>query len=172
MAAGLSAMSCGSRDEERNPAAPSVPSAGTSSAEPDAGAGAQAVRTARQTWFFIDGCDDARRIRWKLFDAADNFDTKFPTVGAWTIQSNGTSTRTITCKQGDRICFGAIVDLPLRYFPAQWGVGIDGQFGPRKGACFACNNNTIGGKLVCRFRKSALAAGSDASVEAIIEEFE
>jgi hypothetical protein len=164
LTAGVSAVSCGSREEAANPAAPAVPAAPAAaapSAEPGADVGAQAVRTASQTWFFIDGCDDGRKVRWKLFDAADNFQTTFPAAGVWTIQSGGRSQKTITCKQGHPICFGAIQDLPAQYFPVQWGVGINGQRGPLKGACFKCNNQTIGGKLVCRFRKS-LAPGVDA----------
>lgn len=162
LAAGLSAVSCGSREEQTNPAAPATPAAGASSGA-EGTAEAQAVRMSRMTWFFIDGCDDARAVRWKLYDGTDNYKTTFPATGVWKVPSLGRSQRTITCRTGDKICFGAAVDIPGG--GTQWGVGVDAQFravtAPNKGACFGCNNYTIGGRLVCRFRKSGLTALGD-----------
>jgi hypothetical protein len=92
-----------------------------------------------QTWQFTDSCAKFPSVNLRFFDQTDNV-TVFPSPSTVFILDNGkTGTFPLSCKKGDKICFGACGSTDNSFVA---GVGCDGKSGCSD-CCRTCDDVTL-----------------------------
>jgi len=99
-----------------------------------------------QTWQFTNSCNKFPSVNLKFFDKTDNI-TVFPSRTTAFILDNGkTGTFPLSCKKGDKICYGACASTNSSLI---FGDGCDGTAGCND-CCNTCDDvNVTPINLVC-----------------------
>lgn len=98
-------------------------------------------------WQLNDACPDNFGLVARFFDKTD--EGLWPdSTHVYVAESGGSIARPLSCKTGNKICYGAEPDGdPTRY----WGVGIDGDQGC-EGCCTTCGDVERTINLTCTNR--------------------
>ena len=98
----------------------------------------------QMTLTIADHCSDGLGMHFRMFDRDNNL--IYPNSSqVFVIGPGGSSTQTINCDPGARICYGAVTNPPNG---SHWGIGIDGNFGCDN-CCFTCNGQSVSRNLRC-----------------------
>jgi hypothetical protein len=96
------------------------------------------------TWAITDGCPNGEEIRYRFFTESEDWQWPGPGQYFVTNRYNETYRSTITCRSGDKICYGAWQPGRNNY----WGVGEFGD-GVCEGCCARCDGEVHIRRLTC-----------------------
>lgn len=96
------------------------------------------------TWEITDGCRDNKGLQIRFFDRANNL--VWPSASdVYVVPSGETRVRTLSCRAGASICYGARTDPAGSTY---WGVDVDGSK-TCETCCTTCRTATTTRELTC-----------------------